>query len=70
MVTHQLALVKETPAALMARAHATARTISLPKSEIDWRVAPGRWEPGPKGLKLAVIEVEMPRWLAKDRGLE
>ena len=69
-VTHQLALVKDEAISWTLARIGGGRPFAIPKREASLRHLPGRFEEGAQGLKWAVVEVEMPRWIARDRGLE
>ncbi len=69
LVIHQLALHRDNGASIVVSRVGDTRIFMLPKRGITWTRLPGRVAEGPHGRKLAVVEVEMPRWLASERGL-
>jgi hypothetical protein len=68
-VVREFALHADLGASIVVARIGEAKTLTLPKRSIEWRRLAGRVAEGPRGRKLAVVEAEMPAWLAKDRGL-
>lgn len=68
-VLRQFALREEKGASLIVARAGETKTLALPKRLVAWKRLPGRVVEGPHGLKLALVEVEMPAWLARDRGI-
>lgn len=69
-VTRELALHREPAVSIIVSRdgdHDAAK--ALPRSQISFRALPGKWTESSRGLKLQIVEVTMPEWLAIDRGL-
>ena len=68
-VIHQLALHRDMPSSWMVSRCGDTHVFAIPKAVATLTYVPGRFEPGPKGVKFAVVDIEMPDWIAHDRGL-
>lgn len=68
-VVLEFALHRDNPSHWIVSRVGDVSTIVLPKRGCTIQRPSGRFATGPRGLKLAVVEIDMPAWLAKDRGL-
>ncbi len=67
-IVRWFALHREWGASLIVSRVGETKTLTLPKRLITWKHLPGVAE-GPHGRKLALIEADMPAWVARDRGV-
>jgi hypothetical protein len=70
-VTQELALHNEhlNQSIMVSEFGEGGKVFPLPKSQIEYRMLRGKYVTATDGRKLPIIEVEMPEWIAKDRGL-
>ncbi len=65
----ELALVKDQPVSIVVTKVGSDRQAVLPKREIAWTRMAKRFVEGRGGIKQQLVEVEIPEWLARNRGL-